>query len=405
LVGVDPVLYNLESRRLKVLFLASRYPNKEHPISGIFVKKHAVAVSKYCDIAVLYVHLGDIDNSIETINEGGITEIRVYRKASKYSNKSAKWLYNNVMFYLEYLWGGYLGYKAVKKNLGRPDLVHVNVISYAGLIGLSLKFFKGVPYLITEHWAGYFKEDGGFNKRSSLGKYMLRVVGKNAKAIITVSGRLRDAMIDCRIDNKFFIIPNVVDFGTNSIASRSSDTKKRMLHISLLKDDVKNVSGIIDAIEILNKKRDDFELHILGDGIDRRKLEGQANDYGLLDKVIFFHGMADAEEVAEYLGKSHFSILNSNFETFSVFAAESLACGKPVVATMCGGPEEFVNARCGILVEPKDTCGLAKAIEFMLDNYQRFASEEIAKCAKDRFSSDIIGEKIFEIYKDVLASR
>ena len=390
-------------RRLKVLFLASWYPNKEHPISGIFVKRHAFAVSRYCDVAVLYVHFGDIDNCIETIKESGITEIRVYRKAAKHSNKLAKWLYNNALFYLEYLWGGYLGYKAVRKALGRPDLVHVNVISYAGLIGLSLKFFRGIPYLITEHWAGYFKEDGGFNKRSSLGKYILRLVGKNADVIITVSGRLRDAMIDCGIDNKFFVIPNVVDFGSNSNVSRFIASKKRMLHISLLKDDVKNVSGIIEAMGILNKKRDDFELHIVGDGIDRRKLEGLANDYGLLDKVIFFHGMADAEGVAEYFGKSHFSILNSNFETFSVFAAESLACGRPVVATRCGGPEEFVNMKCGILVEPKDTSGLAKAIDFMLDNYQRFVSEDIASYAKGKFSSETVGWQIFEIYRGILA--
>jgi hypothetical protein len=46
---------------IKVLFLASWYPNREHPVSGIFVKRHALAVSNYCDVAVLYVHLGDVE--------------------------------------------------------------------------------------------------------------------------------------------------------------------------------------------------------------------------------------------------------------------------------------------------------------------------------------------------------
>ncbi len=47
-------------------------------------------------------------------------------------------------------------------------------------------------------------------------------------------------------------------------------------------------------------------------------------------------------------------ITNSNYETFSVATAEALVCGVPVIATRCGGPEDFVTEDCGILIEPRN---------------------------------------------------
>jgi len=313
-----------------------------------------------------------------------------------------KYFYDYGQFYIEYLRAGLVGYRIIEKEFGKPDLVHVNVILYSGLMGLVLKFFIGIPYVVTEHWAGYLKEDGTFNRRSSLGKYIIRAVGNKALALMAVSCSLRDAMKACGIENQFFVVPNVVDVRDGLTDPVQNGDKKIIIHISLLKDAIKNVSGIIEAVRILTRKRTDFELHLIGDGNDRKKLEDLASTYGLLDNVIFFHGMVDAERVEEFLLCSNFSIINSNFETFSVSAAESLTCGKPVIATRCGGPEEFVDDKCGILVEKNDVKGLAKAIEYMLDNYERYDSKEIAKYAKSRFSSQVVGKMIYEIYKSVL---
>lgn len=394
-----------EARRLKVLFLASWYPNKEHPVSGIFVKRHAIAVSNYCDVAVLYVHLGDTKNEIDVNWEDNLIEVRVYRKKHQYNNKWMKYFYDYGQFYIEYLRAGLVGYRIIEKEFGKPDLAHVNVILYSGLMGLVLKFFKGIPYVVTEHWAGYLKEDGTFNRRSSLGKYIIRAVGNKALALMAVSCSLRDAMKACGIENQFFVVPNVVDVRDGLTDPVQHVDKKILIHISLLKDAIKNVSGIIEAVRILTRKRADFEFHLIGDGNDRKKLEDMASNYGLLENVIYFHGMVDVDKVETFIQSSDFSVINSNFETFSVSAAESLTCGKPVIATKCGGPEEFVDDKCGILVEKNDVEGLAKAIEYMLDNYERYDSKEIAKYAKSRFSSQVVGKMIYEIYKSVLKSK
>lgn len=67
------------------------------------------------------------------------------------------------------------------------------------------------------------------------------------------------------------MIPNVVD-ATETKCRKKNNSKKQILHVSLLKDDIKNVSGIIEAIKDLSMKRD-FELHIVGSGVDREMLE------------------------------------------------------------------------------------------------------------------------------------
>jgi glycosyltransferase involved in cell wall biosynthesis len=141
---------------------------------------------------------------------------------------------------------------------------------------------------------------------------------------------------------------------------------------------------------------------LIGDGDDRKKLEDMARNYGLLDNVIFFHGLVSADKVKVLIQSSDFSVINSNFETFCVSAAESLAWGKPVISTRCGGPEEFVDENCGILIERYDVEGLANAIEHMLDNCSKYNSIEIAQNAKNRFSSRIVGYEIYKIYQRVL---
>ncbi|MDD2754802.1 MAG: glycosyltransferase, partial [Methanothrix sp.] len=392
-----------EQRRLRVLFLASWYPNKEHSVSGIFVKRHALAASQYCDVAVLHVHLGSIDRSIDVAEDNGIIEVRVYQKMSTNPNRLIRDLSNQGAQYLGYLRCALKGYELINKMFGKPDLVHCNVILYAGFFALYLKLTKGIPYIITEHWAGYLKEDGTFNKKSFLGRGLIRSIGKNAKAITTVSGKLRDEMIACGITNCYSVIPNVVNVAEMK-CSREKAGMKQILHVSLLKDDIKNISGIIEAVKELSLKRKDFLLHIIGDGNDKEKLEGLARKYSLLNKMIFFEGMVNTNDVSKFFYASDFFVLNSNFETFSVVTAEALACGKPVIATRCGGPEEFVKDNCGVLIETRDKNGLVKAMDHMLDNFSTYNSKEIRDYAKSRFGCDSVGKKFFDLYVSVIDS-
>ncbi len=100
-------------------------------------------------------------------------------------------------------------------------------------------------------------------------------------------------MIKQGLENEYFLVPNVIDININQVRSKTNNKKKKILHISLLYDRVKNISDILLVLNkiVYEKNRDDFEFHILGDGVDREKLQNQAIELGLLNKYVFFHGL------------------------------------------------------------------------------------------------------------------
>ncbi len=51
--------------------------------------------------------------------------------------------------------------KRLRKRDELPDLVHVQVAMKAGLVALYLKWKYKIPYVLTEHWSGYYEEDKG----------------------------------------------------------------------------------------------------------------------------------------------------------------------------------------------------------------------------------------------------
>ncbi len=386
---------------MKVLFLASWYPNPDNPVEGLFIRRHALAVSQYCDVSVLYIHTRGAKDKVIVSEDEGLLEIGIFRKiGSGMRHKTCDLI-------LAYLQGIREGLEIVEARRGRPDILHVNVIYPAGLIALLLSFLKGYPYIITEHSTGYLIEDGSFSRRSILMKAAIRWAGNRAKRITTVSRKLRDAMVDAGIKNRYSIVPNVIYIASPISIRRSSideggDIRKRMIHISLLDDRQKNVSGILKALKVLADRRDDFRLDIVGEGPDRRNLEALAADLSLLNDKVFFHGRASDEDIALFFSRCHFFIMNSNFETFSVVTAEALAEGKPVIVTKCGGPEEFVDESCGILLDPGDFEGLVGAIDFMLDNFQAYDPETIKKRARDRFDEKKIGMIFSGIYEEII---
>ena len=54
---------------MKILFMSHWYPNRYDKMFGLFVQKHAEAVSIYCDVAVLYVHADENIKDFELIKQ------------------------------------------------------------------------------------------------------------------------------------------------------------------------------------------------------------------------------------------------------------------------------------------------------------------------------------------------
>lgn len=385
--------------RYKVLFLVSWYPSRINPINGSAIKKHAEAVAKYCDVGVLHVtrdpNLKDKNCQIECSEENGILIIRVYHKVLKVP------FVPKLIKVIRCIRWSYPGLKMIEERFGRPDIVHVNVALPAGAIALILKYLKSIPYIITEHYSAYTEESGRFSNYPIYIKLLSKLIFKNAEAVTAVSDFLINALKkNGLIKDNYFTTPNIIDIPQN-LDWNKDDTRIRALTVSRLQDKTKNLSGLIKAFSKVASKYENIELHIIGDGKDREKLETLAVNLGLLDKNIFFHGYVPNDELHKYFAQTNFFILNSNFETFSLATAEAIAHGVPVVVTKCGGVEEFVTKEVGIFIERKNEESLVKGIEYMIENWHKYDPVKLHNYAKVRFSYEKVGKMFYEIYRDI----
>jgi len=88
----------------------------------------------------------------------------------------------------------------------------------------------------------------------------------------------------------------------------------------------KNLENLISAVSEIKGA----ELHIVGDGEDREKLEIFSQT---LKTNVIFHGRKKTDEIIELLNTHSFFILPSHFEGVSNALVEAMACGIPVIAS------------------------------------------------------------------------
>ena len=229
--------------RYTILFLTKWYPNKFDPQLGVFVQKHAKAISEFCNVSVLYACADDtIDTPYKTIisNQNGFNEIIVYYKKNTSVLKSIINLYR-------YFNANKIGIREIQKTTGVIDLIHVNVMTRPGLIALIIKKLKGIPFIITEHWTGYVS--GNYEKTNFLKKWLNKLIIRNANVVSTVSESLRRKMIELGLQSNYVVVPNVIE-SIDSTAILSNQTKEqsnaktKILTVADLVDSHKNISAV-----------------------------------------------------------------------------------------------------------------------------------------------------------------
>lgn len=92
-------------------------------------------------------------------------------------------------------------------------------------------------------------------------------------------------------------------------------------------------------------------LTIVGDGPLRGELTTLARKLDV-DKYIHFAGWKSQAESAAILAESDVLVLPSLYECGGAVVLEAMAVGLPVIATKWGGPADYLDNSCGVLVEP-----------------------------------------------------
>lgn len=389
------------NNKYKALQLVRWYPNRYDPMPGLFIQRHIEAVNQYCNTGVVYTHMIQAKKSSAKKYDLDYQIIKDVPTACIYYRSSNNWILpiRKIINIWRFFRANKLGVNKIESVIGKPDVIHVHILTRLGIIAYYYNIFQNTPFIITEHWSRYLELTGTFKGRFR--KFVTRLIVGKASSVTAVTNNLATAMKSHGLLNaNYFILPNVVDdvfTSSSKFASVISD-KKTFLHVSCFEDKSKNISGLIRMIKSLSDQRNDFVFRMVGDGMDFDAMKSLSHKLGMKDDVIQFTGLLEGEKLVEEMRKADILVIFSNYENMPVVINESLSMGVPVIATRVGGIPEVVNDSNGILVDAGNEKELLQAAIDFIDGNISFKMENIQKNAINEFLSESIGQTIFDIY-------
>lgn len=347
---------------MKVLFLTPWYPSEKDAMAGLFVQKH-----------------------VEAVRAQGV-DVRVIDATT---------------------WSGiWRAWRALQREGWMPEVVQLNVIQKQGLLALYLKRRYHIPYVIIEHWTGYLPENMSVSPKG-LHTEVMKLICKEAEVIMPVSEHLAKAMRTLGFKAKRWEkINNVVDdfFYNKPQTTKKTSTRKTLLNITCFDEPHKNVKGLLRAAKALSEKRLDWQLVLVGTGVDFDDVRAYAESLEFPDGLLVWAGELTPREVAIEFDKADIFVLTSRFENAPVVISESIVKGVPVISTNVGGISEMINKNSGILIKPENDEELIETLFSMLDHYQAYDSNTIQLEGR-QYSYEVVGKKLKKIYEQACGTQ
>ena len=161
----------------------------------------------------------------------------------------------------------------------------------------------------------------------------------------------------------------------------------------------KDHATLLDAAQIVLRRRPDARFVIAGDGPLRGELESRAREQGLEGRVIFAGFRKDVDRLLPA-----FSVfcLSSHLEGLGTSLLDAMAFGRPVVATAAGGiPEAVEHGVTGLVVPVRNAVALAQALLDVLGDDGLGRRLGVAGRARflERFTADRMVEETLSVYR------
>lgn len=160
---------------------------------------------------------------------------------------------------------------------------------------------------------------------------------------------------------------------------------------------------LLEAMLLIIEEVPNVNLLLVGDGTLKNQLQNTCEKLGISNRVVFTGIRNDVENIIPVLDVS---VLPSLWgEGLSAAILESMAAGKPVVATDIGGSSELIqHGRSGFIVPARDSNALAQAILRLLKD-RKLATKmgfEGRKIVKQKFDSQMRADKELELYENFI---
>ena len=384
---------------MKVLVLSHLYPNSYAPASGTFVHNQLRFLKEHCSL--------EVAAPVPWFPFPGFGRWSAYRCVPRVEvvdglricHPRRLALPRRILFTRQ--WRYHLG--ALERcDFAVPDLVHAHCAYPDGLAAVEYGARHGRPVVVTVH--GF--DVKGLPSLDPRWRQLTIEALERADAVIAVSRDLRNDVLELGFSpGKVRWIPNGVDcrLFSRAVSRRSGEGGWRLLYVGRFVEE-KGLRVLLEALAKLRRRRSDISLALLGGhpatGTSEPFLP-QVAALGLSD-CVEFRDAVPPEEMPRHMAESDLVVLPSFYDSFGIVLIEAMACGLPVVATRCGGPEEMVDDSVGRLVAVGDAGDLADGILAVIDRYEAYDQEAIRRRAEERFDYRRVAARIHALYEMVL---
>lgn len=373
---------------MKVLYLVDSYPNEKIAAPNIFVHNQVLGVkNEGYDVAVLKLDLRSIKNKRKWGFEQYEYEgIRVF--VMSFPVGPIPHLLMKI-----YRFSTLQGIKRIMKLWGKPDIIHAHFGNMANC-AYYVKNKYGIPYVVTEHSSSIIKGNLSDND-----KKLLKVGYDGAQYIWAVGNQLKERIAEF-YNGQIDVLPNIVPDRFRIITNIKKYPIFTFISVGALIPR-KRMTLLIEAIEHINKEQLRVKLVIIGEGSEKKLLH-ELIQRKKLDGIVELVGEINNNELPQYYNRAHCFVLASAYETFGIVWREAMACGLPVIGTICGGPEEDIDDSNGILIPVDDLEALIQAMKWMYHHSKDYASTEISGIVRQECSTERIVTQLIKKYKVIV---
>lgn len=157
----------------------------------------------------------------------------------------------------------------------------------------------------------------------------------------------------------------------------------------------KDQDTLIQAIWFMPER---YNLWLVGDGERRKQLEELVDNYGISERTLFWGERNDIDRI---LSQSDIIVMSSHWEGLSLACIESMASGRPVVASNVDGLREMVED-AGLLFEHYDSRELSQTISDLATepDYYNYIAESCVLRAKE-YDIENTTSQYLDLYKNI----
>ncbi|MFQ5924270.1 MAG: glycosyltransferase family 4 protein, partial [Anaerolineales bacterium] len=290
------------------------------------------------------------------------------------------------------------------------DIVHC-WSSIAGFVGRLAADWAGVPLTI------YSPEGFAFNEFINPWKrqmYILaeRILGNFTDVLITCSETEWQQALEARVvtPGKLLLIENPLDTMSYDIRTIDTVAKRRELDLPDEAPIVGMVARLtaqkgpgffVEAAARIFREMPQTHFVLVGDGELKTEIEALSTELGLDGSM---HFLGNRDDYMTIIATFDVFVLSSLWEGMPYAPLEAMLLRRPIVATSNTGSQDLIKKdRTGVLVPPRDSLALARAVLELLREPARAArmGQRAEASVRQRFGIETAMDRIAQLYRDV----